>query len=838
MARHTKKKNNRASKGLLIILIIIASGLVTVAFILNDLPNPEQFENRQIAQSTKIYDRTGETLLYEIHGEEKRTTIPYEEIPDYIKQATVAIEDNNFYKNPAFDIRGIIRALITNILRGNIVQGGSTITQQLAKNAFFSSERTITRKIKELIVAFELEKKYSKDEILNLYLNQIPYGGNTYGVEAASQTFFGKNAKDLNLAESALLASLPKATNYYSPWGNHPDELLKRKNNVLEKMQESGYINQKEKDYAQKFKLEFIPQASGIKAPHFVLDAQEYLNGKYGEEFVRTAGLRVITTLDWNLQQIAEKSVAEGTERNKNLYQGHNAALIAEDATTGQILALVGSKDYFGSPEPENCEPGINCRFEGNFNVATQGLRQPGSAMKPFAYVTAFKKGYSPDTVVFDSFTEFAANNPNCPTIIDPLKSEENNDKNKECFHPRNFDGDFRGPVKLRTALAQSINIPAVKTLYLAGIDDTLKTAQEFGITTLTERSRYGLSLVLGGGEVTLKDLIGAYSVFAQEGIKHKQTIILKITDSKGNIIEEYKDAATQVIDQQYPRLINDILTDTDERSGLFSSSLPLTIFPGHEVALKTGTTNDYRDAWAVGYTPALVVGVWAGNNNNEEMKKHGSSILAAVPIWSSFMKEAIKNRPLSSFNKPNPVLNQKAMLRGDYIANYKIGTRSYPHIHDILYYVNKNNPLGPQPTNPDNDPQFNNWEEAALKWAKENIPNFIQDYNYPLPIEAQSETETETSKPEIDVISPKNGEFIKMNAVNVQTKINGQFDISKIQLFFNEELKDERNGNFGKNINYQFNLVPLKTELQNSLKIKVADSSGNEKTKEIILYK
>ncbi len=839
MAKQKIKKAGWALKGLLIAFIFITAGLTAFALILKDLPDPKQFENRQVAQSTKIFDRTGETLLYEIHGEEKRTTIPYEEIPEYAKQSTITIEDKDFYTHSGFNILSMIKGVIIEPLTGirDKARGGSTITQQLAKNAFLTSERTIIRKIKELIISFELEKEYSKDEILNLYLNQIPYGGNAYGIEAASKTFFEKNAKDLNLAEAALLASLPKAPSYYSPWGTHLNELLERKNVVLERMKELGYITDEEKKSAQKFEFIFAKQMTSIKAPHFVMGVQEYLNEKYGEEFIRTAGLKVITTLDWNLQQMAEKAVLEGAERNKELYQGHNSALIAQDAATGQIIAMVGSKQYDGAPEPENCEPGVNCRFEGNFNVATQGLRQPGSAMKPLAYVTAFKKGYSPDTVVFDVPTEFAASNPNCPLIIDPLKTEEG-DNNKECFHPGNFDENFRGPVKLRTALAQSINIPAVKTLYLAGINDTLKTALDFGITTLTERSRYGLSLVLGGGEVTLKDLVGAYSVFAQEGKKHKQSMILKITDSKGNTIEEYKDIATQVIDSQFPRLINDILTDINERSGLFSSSLPLTIFSGYEVAMKTGTTNDYRDAWTIGYTPTLVIGVWAGNNNNEAMQKHGSSILAAVPIWNAFMKEALKTQPSTSFNKPDPVLNQKAMLRGEYTANYKIGARVYPHIHDILYYVDKNNPQGPQPSNPEKDSQFYNWEEPTLKWAKENIPNFTQNYNYPLPIEAQSEIETRTFKPQISILSPKNGDFIKMNAISVQVNITGQFDISKIQLFFNEELKDERNGNFGKDTNYQFNLVPSKIELQNSFKIKAIDSSGNEDAKEVILYK
>lgn len=815
-------------------LTLATLGLVLFAFILNDLPDPKQFQNRQVAQSTKIFDRTGQTLLYEIHGEEKRTAIPFEEIPAFVKQATIAIEDKNFYTNPGFDWRGILRAIIKNFLSRDFSQGGSTITQQLARNAFLSSEKTIIRKFKELIVAIELEKRYSKDEILSLYLNQIPYGNNAYGIEAAAQTFFNKRAKELNLPEAALLASLPKATSYYSPWGKHVNELLQRKNIILEKMREAGYITKKEKERAITYKLQFNKKPAILSAPHFVLEVQEYLNNKYGEEYIQTAGLNVVTALDWNLQQLAEKIVKEGADRNKDLYQGYNAALVAEDATTGQILALVGSKDYFGSPEPENCVPGKDCKFEGNFNVAVQGKRQPGSAIKPFAYTVAFKKGFSPDTMLFDLPTEFAGDNPQCPTLVDFSNDFE------ECYHPRNFDEKFRGPVTIREALAQSINIPAVKTLYLAGIDNLLKLTKDFGITTLTERSRYGLSLVLGGGEVTLKELVGAYSVLAQEGIKRNQVIILKIADSKNNIVEEYKDLAVKVIEPQYPRLINDILADVDARSALLSASLGLTVFPGQEVALKTGTSNDYRDAWAIGYTPNLVVGVWAGNNDNTAMHKKGSSILAAIPIWSPFMREALKTKQLISFNKPGVTENNlKPMLNKDYVARYQANGSIYPHIHNILYYADKNNPLGAQPSQPENDPQFKNWEDPVIQWAEKNIPDFSLTYNRPLPIGAQTVLESSTLEiSSISFLSPANGDFLKSKTLPIKAQLNSQSDIHRIQLLFNNELADDQIANFGKSTVYQFNLTPQKIELQNTLKIKVVDSLNKETAKEIILFK
>lgn len=670
------------------------------------MPSPEQFLGRHIVQSTKIYDRTGSVLLYEIHGEEKRTVVPFEKIPQRVKEATIAVEDQGFYQHQAFDWRAMVRALAINLVKGRVVQGGSTITQQLAKNAFLTPERTINRKTKELILAYQIEKRYSKDEILNLYLNTVPYGAGAYGIEAASQTYFSKSAEALSLAESAILASLPKAPSYYSPWGSHREELGQRKNYALEQMFKMGFIDAEEKERSQKSAIKFAEQKIGsIKAPHFSMMVKDYLVDKYGEEEIEKGGLRVITALDWPLQEIAEKAIKEGSQRNSDLYQGRNAALVAQDAKTGQILAMVGSKSYFGEPEPAGCEPGKTCQFEGNFNVAAQGLRQPGSAIKPFAYITAFKKGYSPETVVFDAPTEFSARRDVCPII-----NINFSDKNPLCFHPENFDQKFRGPVNLRNALAQSINVPSVKTLYLATLNNTLETARDFGITTLTDPGRYGLSLVLGGGEVKLIDLVGAYSVFAQEGVKHRQSMILRVENSEGVVLEKYLDNAVQVIDPQYARLINNILSDIEARAPLFQNSLSLTAFPDREVALKTGTTNDYRDAWTIGYAPSLVIGVWAGNNNNAPMQKQGGSILAAVPIWNEFMRQALNNQPAEFFNKPEPVpFTDKPMLSGSYLINNAV--------HSILYYVDANAPTGPAPINPENDPQFKNWEEPVRIW-------------------------------------------------------------------------------------------------------------------------
>ncbi|MST04407.1 MAG: penicillin-binding protein, partial [Candidatus Pacebacteria bacterium] len=556
-------------------LLIATCLLVWVYFLIRNLPSSSVFESRRVNESTKIYDSSGKVLLFEIYGEEKRTIIQLAEISKNLKDATLAVEDAGFYNHSALEVKSTIRAIIANILNRGIVQGGSTITQQLAKKAFLSDEKTISRKIKELILAYRLEKRYSKDEILELYLNQIPYGNNTYGIESASLVFFKKSAKDIGLAESALLAALPQAPSFYSPWGANVKALMARKDYVLERMFAEHWISEEEKNNAQKEDIKFESPSQNIKAPHFVMMVKDYLDKEYGEETVRTGGLKVITTLNWDIQQLAEKILTAGVERNTINYKGTNAALVIEDPKTGQILSLVGSKDYF---DIEN---------DGNFNVAYQGLRQPGSSLKPIIYASLFKKGFTPESILFDTETEF-----------DTTGIPENS------YKPQNYTGSFRGPIDIRHALSQSINIPAVKALYLSGLDNALKTANDFGLKTLTERGRYGLSLVLGGGEVTLFDLVGAYSVFSQEGIKKDQKIILEISDKK-RVLEKYQENPGKlVIDPLYSGMITDILSDNEARRQIFGNSLDLPNLSDYQIAVKTGTSNDYRDAWTVGYTP------------------------------------------------------------------------------------------------------------------------------------------------------------------------------------------------------------------------------------------
>jgi len=663
------------------------------------LPDPESIAARKVGESTKIYDRTGEILLYDIHGEEKRTVIPWEQIPDTVKEATLASEDSDFYNHKGLDLKGIARAFFKDIINLDVSQGGSTITQQLIKKALLSDERTISRKIKEAVLAIEIERKFSKDQIFWMYLNQIPYGSNAYGIEAAAKAFFGKKASQLTIAEAATIASVTKAPSYYSPFGNHVNELLARKNSVLSRMETLGFISNVEYQKALAQKIEFINIQKEIgdnqRPMHFVIMVKEYLASKYGENAAESGGFKVITTLDSSLQTLAQETVKKYAEINKEKYKATNASLVAIDPKTGDLLALVGSKDYY------------NVADEGNFNVAIAPNRQPGSAFKPFAYAAALEKGYPDDTVVFDLKTEF---NPNC----EPDSSQEKDSYGVDCYHPQNYDGRYRGPVTFRQSLAQSLNVPSVKVLYLAGVNDTMELAEKMGITTLGDKSRFGLSLVLGGAEVKLVDLVSAYGVFANEGMRSPWSFIQKVESSNGQILEEKENKPERVLDPQIARLINNMLSDNSARAPVFGYSSSLYI-PGRDVAAKTGTTQDNKDAWVVGYAPSLVTGVWTGNNNfNDSMTKEGAGISASGPMWHEFMAKALSAMPNEKFANPDPVTADKVMLNGNY-AYLRDGS-SFPEYHEILFYIDKRNPLGPIPTDPNLDSQFANWEWAVNK--------------------------------------------------------------------------------------------------------------------------
>lgn len=693
--RKIYKKNKKNKIALILKLFILGFFVIVLGFFsvffyyAKDFPRPEKFTERPYVQSTKIYDRTGETLLYEMYGEEKREIVPLNQISDYLKEAVISTEDASFYNHHGLDFKGLMRAISINLKLKKRAQGASTITQQLIRSSFLTTEKSAERKIREIILTLELERKYSKNQILEWYLNQIPFGSNTYGAEAASKTYFKKSAKDLTLAQSAVLASLIQAPSRLSPYGNRKEDLLKRKNYVLDRMAQENYITKNEAEKAKEEKLEFSEVIRPIKAPHFAIYVKNKLLGKYGERFLQRNGLKVYTSLDWDLQKAAEKAVEENAKINKN-YRAYNASLVAINPKTGEILSMVGSKNWFAEPEPKGCDPGFNCLFEPKVNIAAYRIgRQPGSAFKPFAYAAAFKKGYTSDTALWDVKTNFGT-------------------WGAEPYIPQNYDKKFRGVVNLRNALSQSINIPAVKVLYLAGIKETINIAKRLGITTLNQSpSFYGLSLVLGGGEVKLLDITSAYGVFAADGLKVSPTAILKIEDSKGNIIEKNEKTPKRVIEIQTARLVSDILSDNNARAPMFGYNSSL-YFKNYQVAAKTGTTQNYKDAWVIGYSPSIAVGVWAGNNDSSPTNNKPGIVLAA-PIWRQFMENALLKFPKENFKKPDPISTKKPVLNGQ-IGNYS-----------ILYYVDKNNPQGPEPQNPEGDSQYSNWEKGIKEWLESN---------------------------------------------------------------------------------------------------------------------
>jgi len=697
------------------------AGFVFVAgvflYFYKDLPSPGKLNNRFVAESTKIYDRTGTHLLYDVHGEEKRTQIPYSEMSETIRYATISLEDQEFYTHYGIQPKAILRAVFKDVVQFGAAQGGSTITQQLVKQSMLSSEKTITRKIKEGILAIELEQKFSKDEILEMYLNEIPYGSNAYGIEAAAQTFFGKHAKDLDLPEATLLASLPRATAYYSPYGSHPEALKARQELALKRMFDQGYITEDQYNEAKNIDIlsRIQPNKENINAPHFVMYIKEYLEEKFGQEEIEQGGLKVYTTLDWDKQVAAEQAVRDGAEKNKK-YKAENAALVAMDPKTGQILAMVGSKDYFDTT------------IDGQVNVAVRD-RQPGSSFKPYVYLTAFQKGFTPETLLWDVDTNFST------------------DDGKE-YNPKNYDGKNRGPLFMKDALAMSLNVPAVETLYLAGVKNSVEMAKKMGITSLTNPDRYGLSLVLGGGEVKLLDHVNAFSTLATGGIHHDKVAILKIEDNKKNVLEEYKSKeGERVVEEKHVAMLDYILSTNELRAPVFGENNPLN-FSSRPVAAKTGTTNEWRDGWTMGYTPSLAVGVWAGNNDNSIMAQGADGVYVAAPIFRSFMDSTLKNYSIEKFPEYKKEETGKDVLDGkisggkDEIEVCKIeddeyclandscpsdtkDKKKFSSAHSILYYVNKDDPRGEKPSNPEKDPQYNNWERAIKKYIKDHKKDF-----------------------------------------------------------------------------------------------------------------
>lgn len=626
---------SRSRKFLSVFVIVLLLGGFTYWFIIKDFPSPNKLSYTTISQTTKILDRHG-TLLYDIFVDKNRTIVPLSAVPKYVQQATIAIEDKDFYKHRGINpVGGILRAIRETILRQQL-QGGSTITQQLVKTALLTPERTLQRKAKEIILAILVELRYSKDTILEMYLNQVPYGGTAWGIEAAAERYFGKSVRELTLAEAALLAGLPAAPTLYSPYGAHPDYAKKRQEAVLERMVEDHHITSDQAEVAKSEPLSYQPQTSNIKAPHFVMYVKEQLVKTYGEKLVEQGGLRVTTTLDLPLQEFAQTTVASEMAKLTDLRVTNGAALVTKPAT-GEILSMVGSYDYFASES-------------GSYNVTT-ALRQPGSAIKPVNYAIGLENHIvTPATVFNDQPTCFSA----VPTA----------------YCPNNYDGKFHGPVQLRFALGNSYNIPAVKMLKMNSPVTMVASASAFGITTFTDPSRYGLSLTLGGGEVPMTEMATAFGVFANGGIRKNLTAILKVEDAHGKVLEEDQDPninqdtlsqllinGPRVISAETAFLISHILLDQNARSAAFGSSY-LQISGHPAVSVKTGTTDDKRDNWTIGYTPGILVASWVGNNDNSPMHPYLSSgVTGAAPIWNKLMSFVLKNKKESWPKQPEGIV-------------------------------------------------------------------------------------------------------------------------------------------------------------------------------------
>ncbi|TXG77164.1 penicillin-binding protein [Candidatus Dojkabacteria bacterium] len=792
------------------------------AYFAKDLPNPGNFRERVVAESTKIYDRSGTHLLYEVHGEEKRTVIPFADMPDVVKYATISLEDQEFYHHFGVNPAAILRAVLKDIITLEKAQGGSTITQQLVKNTLLTNEKSITRKVKEVILSLELEAKYSKDEILEMYLNEIPYGSNAYGIEAAAQTFFGKPARELTLDEAALLAALPQATTYYSPYGSHTDALSGRQSYVLKQMADLGYITPEQRDEA--IGIDTIgkvkPQKDIIAAPHFVMYIKDQLQEKFGDRAIEEGGYKVITTLDWDKQTFAEQAVREGAEKNKK-WQASNAALVAIDPKNGQILSMVGSKDYFDES------------IDGQVNVSIRD-RQPGSSFKPYVYLTAFTKGYLPETIMYDVETEFETNE-------------------GKSYKPNNYDGKFHGPLPMMKALGGSLNIPAVKTLYLVGVQDAIALAKSLGIAGLNDPDRVGLSLVLGGGEVKLLDHVHAYATLATGGIKHPLASILKIEDSKGTVLESFNSTpGERVIEEKYVAMLDSVLSNNDNRAWVFGESSPLR-FDNRQVAAKTGTTNEFRDGWTIGYTPSIAVGVWAGNNDNAAMVSGADGVNVAAPIWRSFLDHALINQSSEEFPKYNPddeigegegktdkpLLSgklekednikvceipgedNKYCLANKYCPESEVDKKDFVSTHDILHYVDRGDPRGPKPKDPENDSQYKNWEKAVKEWYKKEKTKGIIAQE--VPEKECDEDDFKKYKPSISLSIPSS---TNSNSITLEASVSAPYGVKKVTFSVDGNTIDERSD---KPYRTTYTIPDSKNNQTLSVSVTLEDNNGNK---------
>ena len=805
--------------------LIVASVLFVgflFAWYAKDLPRPDKVK-RSEGLSTVILDRNGENL-YDIFEGENRIPVQWEDIPQYLKDATVAIEDKEFYRHKGLSTMGILRAFVNIFIFRNF-QGGSTLTQQLVKNVLLTQERTLPRKMKEAILAIQIERKYKKDEILQMYLNEAPYGGTAVGVESAAEYYFEKPAKELGLTESVILAGLPQAPSRYSPFGSDPKAYVWRSQQVLRRMREDGYISPLQETEARKQleAVKFKEDKSGLRAAHFVAYVKEQLIEKFGSKLVEGGGLRVTTTLDWKLQEKAQNIVAEEVKKAKGL-KVSNGAAVAIDPKTGEILMMVGSKDYSATDAA-----GLK------FNVVTQGLRQPGSAIKPITYAAAFRKGYTAATMLLDVDTKYPSG--------DPVKPE---------YNPKNYDSKFRGPVQLRYGLGNSINTIAVKVSALVGVRDILRVASDMGISSLepTDENikRIGLSLTLGGGEVRLLDITSAFGVFATGGLRQDPVSILKVEDAKGKPLYEYKTSSPRrVLGADVAYLISHILSDNDARRDVFGPNSYLVI-SGKTVAVKTGTTDDKRDNWTVGYAPSIVVGTWVGNNDNSPMNPQlASGVTGAAPIWNRIIREALKDTPDEQFSRPGNIMETEIDAYGGGLPKEGYPTRKElfirgteptgqsPIFKDLKISKKDSNKLANSveiaklefdtrsfvvfsEQDPVSTDGKNRWQEAIDAWVAAQ-----GDAKFHPPTEVYQGTD----QIGVTIKEPGDTARIDSNDVKVVAEAGSVGEIIKMEIFVDGTLVREKSD---KKISETINI----SNGSHSIKVKTQDNKGNSAEAEV----
>lgn len=823
------------------VLFAVLAGIfiivIALAIFSRDLPNPNALLERSEDLSTKLMDRNGESI-YEVFGEKNRQLIQLEDVAKSLIEATMAVEDSNFYSHQGISIRGMIRA-VKNIALGGSLQSGSTITQQVVKNALLTQDQTVSRKLKEIVLSLQLENRYEKDQILQMYLNETPYGGQSYGALTAAKAYFSKLPAELTIAESAFLAGLPQSPTRYSPYSSDPSAGLARKDYVLYLMNERGwldangerhYLNDEDYEIAKVEILKFEPASASFKAPHFVFYVKEVLADLYGEEFVEQAGLQVTTSLDLELQEafqeIVREEVAAAGYANVN-----NGSLVAIDPQTGQILAMVGSKDYFAESEPEGCISGItgenSCVFEPNLNV-TLAKRQPGSSIKPITYATMLSQGYTAAFPLLD-----------VPTVF------RGADAGKD-YTPVNYDGEFRGSMSVRKSLANSINISAVKAVQLVGVSSMIDTAQRLGITTFDQPERYGPAITLGGGETKLLEMTTAFAAFGAGGVYREPTPILEVKDAMGNILYSYRDTGgEQAVDEEVAFLISDILSDDGARSEIFGFGSLLNI-SGQQVAVKTGTTDDKRDNYALGYTKEIAIGTWVGNNNNEKMGAVASGISGATPIWRRAMLEFIKDKEPNFFDPPDTVKKfevdkltgglpyQDFDTRTEWLI---LGTEptSVSNWYQRLKICKEDGKLVNDDCDDAGDTKtrtfigilaaFSGWQMDVDAWISENFSD-KSEYFPPL-MKSRLEYDGDDVKkrdPEVEIVGMSNNQEVPKN-FRLKVEVSSARDIDRVKIYLDgEKVSEDKSFPYG--YNFEFNDGQLGSH---EFKAVVKDEKGNE---------